>query len=456
MLLPIQSKAMPRYVVQSVADLAPTTLTPVDINNRGQIAAQAYQHPIHQAFICFHGDFSIINLIAGRTWALPYGISPSGCVVGSSGARWGLAEAFVWQDGAMSDLPSIAGTIASHAMAMNSLGQIVGQREDDWLRIHACIWEEWGPRDLGELAGAKESWARGINNAGQVAGFSGVANSPYVHAVIWQASDITDLGTLPGTVSSEARAINGTGWVVGDCFTANSADQPSLKAFLWRNGEMVDLGSLWGGFSAATDVNAKGQVVGRSFVLVAEISPPTMQKPGALSRLPDLNQHAFLWQDGVMVDLNQCIPSKSGWTLLSAEAINDFGQIVGLGCVGQDPQGFLLTPIVTVALDIRPGDHDNSVNLKSHGRIAVAVLTTDDFDAADIDPATVEFATAKPERWHLEDVNSDGRLDMVFHFRIQNLHLISSSTEATLMGAIRGGQNYIEGKDSVSVVGIGH
>jgi probable HAF family extracellular repeat protein len=43
----------------------------------------------------------------------------------------------------------------------------------------------------------------------------------------------------------------------------------------------------------------------------------------------DDDVHAFIWQDGVMTDLNVLIPSGSGWILRDASAINDAGEIAG-------------------------------------------------------------------------------------------------------------------------------
>src|SRR5205807_369068 len=54
--------------------------------------------------------------------------------------------------------------------------------------------------------------------------------------------------------------------------------------------------------------------------------------------------HALLWQNNAMTDLNDIIPSNSGWTLLDALAINDAGQIVGYGIHDGIRTGFLLTP----------------------------------------------------------------------------------------------------------------
>ena len=89
---------------------------------------------------------------------------------------------------------------------------------------------------------------------------------------------------------------------------------------------MTDLGTfLAGGTSYAYGVNNLGQVVGSS------------GHPG------------FLWQDGVMADLNDLIPAGSGWDIRVARAINDSGQIAGWGDLdlgqGSRNHAFLMTPI---------------------------------------------------------------------------------------------------------------
>ena len=100
----------------------------------------------------------------------------------------------------------------------------------------------------------------------------------------------------------------------------------------------------------------------------------------------------------------------------------------------------LLSPPLTsdLKIDIKPGGNPNNINLSSKGVVPVAVLTTNDFDASFIDPTTVEFAGAEvPVRWKLEDVDGDGDLDMLFHFKTQDLvDLDANSTEATLTALI--------------------
>lgn len=73
-------------------------------------------------------------------------------------------------------------------------------------------------------------------------------------------------------------------------------------------------------------------------------------------------------------------------------------------------------PAIEVSVDIRPSSYPNRINLKSKGKILVAILSTDDFDAHDVDPVTCEFAGVYPLRWNTEDVNYDGGYDMLFHF----------------------------------------
>lgn len=106
---------------------------------------------------------------------------------------------------------------------------------------------------------------------------------------------------------------------------------------------------------------------------------------------------------------------------------------------------------ITVDIDIKPCSDPNSINLKSNGVVTVAILTTDTFDANEIDPETVRFgpASAAPLRWATEDVDENKDMDLVFKFKIQELGLTSVDTEATLTGELLDGQPFA-GTDSVN------
>ena len=105
---------------------------------------------------------------------------------------------------------------------------------------------------------------------------------------------------------------------------------------------------------------------------------------------------------------------------------------------------------ISVEIDIKPGSDPNSINLKSKGVVPVAVLGSDTFDASEIDPATVLFASTAPVRSAMEDVDLDGYEDLVLHFKTQELDLDESDTEATLTGQTYGGVLF-EGTDSVRI-----
>jgi probable HAF family extracellular repeat protein len=185
---------------------------------------------------------------------------------------------------------------------------------------------------LGSLGGGY-SVAFDVNDAGQVVGEATLTepeNASATHAFLYDADatpKMTDLGTLGGDYSG-ANAINEAGQVVGDSTT--TAGSYRTHAFLYDESatpKMRDLGSLGRNQSFANDINEAGQVVGH-------LGPF------------DNHPQAFLYSGGQMVDLNSLIPSDSSWTLSSAFAINNKGQIVGYEEKDHSSRrhAFLLTP----------------------------------------------------------------------------------------------------------------
>ena len=107
-----------------------------------------------------------------------------------------------------------------------------------------------------------------------------------------------------------------------------------------------------------------------------------------------------------------------------------------------------------VDIDIKPGSFPNSINLKGKGSIPVAILGSAGFDATTVDASTATFgpgaATKVHKNAHLEDVNGDGFIDMVLHFKTQDAGLSSGDTQACLTFT-DGSKSYTE-CDSVNIV----
>jgi hypothetical protein len=85
---------------------------------------------------------------------------------------------------------------------------------------------------------------------------------------------------------------------------------------------------------------------------------------------------------------------------------------------------------------------------------SVALGESVDFDATQLDPDTVVFGPgqASPERnAAIEDVDGDGDVDLVFHFRTQELDLQCGDVSAQLEGRTWDGEE-VAGEDSVRIV----
>ena len=112
-----------------------------------------------------------------------------------------------------------------------------------------------------------------------------------------------------------------------------------------------------------------------------------------------------------------------------------------------------------VAIDIRPGSYPNPINLKSNGSVPVALLGSAEFDVMSVDPDSVKFGRLHQHesgayrlRFAFVDVNQDGFLDIVFHFKIKETLLEPTDTEACLHGMLMDATTHFCGHDSVKVI----
>jgi hypothetical protein len=114
-----------------------------------------------------------------------------------------------------------------------------------------------------------------------------------------------------------------------------------------------------------------------------------------------------------------------------------------------------------VAIDVKPGDGQNRINSKSNGKLEVAILSTANFDVQLIDIDSLRFGLTGTEdsisqhpkqgpRFHYEDVNGDGRLDLVVRFETELTGLRPNSTKAILNGSLLDGTSFTA-EDDVSM-----
>jgi probable HAF family extracellular repeat protein len=364
------------YEVTNYHSLGGTTSAGSSINNRGWIAGFSNldgDQIVHAAL--WQGEEPIdLGTIGDPETSNSSVVFPvknkRGVIVGISqtdtidprGERWSCSSfipftghtcvGFRWEDGEMSELPTLGGP-NGFAAGVNKQGQIVGWAENtvedptcdltrtQRLEFHAIIWgpEENQIQQLPEFPGDTATAATAVNDKGQVVGISGICDRAVgrrsaIHAVIWENGTVNDLGNIGGDAWNTPVAINKYGEIVG---FANVTPGPAFNAhaFRWTEEEKIqDLGVLpvhsqsEGSISQGLGINKHGQVVGIS----------------CLAGFEDCR--AFIWENGVMTDLNAVVPGYSGH-LVFANDINDSGEITG-GAIDADTGDavtFLATPI---------------------------------------------------------------------------------------------------------------
>lgn len=110
-----------------------------------------------------------------------------------------------------------------------------------------------------------------------------------------------------------------------------------------------------------------------------------------------------------------------------------------------------------VAIDIKPGGSQNSINFRSQGTLVVAILSDTGFDApTQVDLSSLTFGRTGDEHslercHHPKDVNDDLRLDLVCHFSVRAAAFQRGDTVGILKGKTVSGTPF-KGVDSVRIV----
>ena len=254
---------------------------------------------------------------------------------------------FLWQEFHMRALPTLGGN-NGQASAINNRGQIVGMAEDGTVDSTCpanvannrtelpVLWENGRAHALPLPGDDPDGFAFWINDHGHAVGTTGNCSNPNTHAVSWESDTGTvkvlkDLGNGNGGI---AYSNNDRGQIVGSVFV-NPGGFPIRYGALWEHDKLTILKPQFEDTAAiATGINNQGQVVGSAWN-------------------SDFNwSHAFIYQDGVMTDLNTLFPKEANLHLHAtmANKINDRGQISGMATVLTGPDtgkihAFLATPV---------------------------------------------------------------------------------------------------------------
>lgn len=232
---------------------------------------------------------------------------------------------FRYRNNAMTALPTFGG-YDGFATGINDRGDIVGWAENTFndptcvapqvQQFEAAIWNKDNKiEELQPYGNDPDGAATAINDAGQVVGISGqcgtaVGGASAEHMLLWQNGTVITLPTLGGQYWNTPMDINNYGNVTGfSDHPGDSVGSPNFTTFLWtRSGGTQDLGTLGtDNISEGLGINDSDEVVGVSYP----------------------SGHGFIWQNGTMTDLNNLLPSNSGYTITDAQEINNAGWITG-------------------------------------------------------------------------------------------------------------------------------
>jgi probable HAF family extracellular repeat protein len=315
------------YTVTNFGPFGTGTLSAAtDVNASGVVAGYATPTPTAPTRVGRYEAGTLTNLglpaATRATWG--WGINDAGHVAGSGILSTGYGIAFVHRDGVFTTLPTLGGS-SGGARDINNAGFVTGQSTlaDNTGRAFRYDLNTGTMTDLGTLGGLT-SYGAAINANGWVAGSSDVSMTGSATRAFIARPDQAMFGFGLGGDFSSAQDINDAGKVVGQ---SSLLDNNAVRhAFLFTGEAVVDLGTLGGHTATAYGINDADVIVGASL------------------KADNNTFYAFIYQNGVMADLNTLIAPGSGWVLNSADAINNAGVIVGMGTFAGEQRGFILTP----------------------------------------------------------------------------------------------------------------
>ena len=314
----------PRFRITDLGDLGGSTIQVTALNDRGVATGTATRHDGDKHGVTFKArDGQMVGMPWNGISTWGRGINNQGAIAGHDSYPWRVpVRGWVWSHGELRYLSSDRVT-ATWTTGINDAGMVVGQTSN----YEAFIAADGEFVLIGKAPGYAAAIGSCINGLGDMAGYHLGETSDIGDKAFVRFGGQVEALEIPGAYSHNALGLNDSRQV---CGWARKDPSSPMIAFVWQDGQVTLIPPLVLGKRASSQAKA----INRSGVVV-----------GVCDRA-DRGTYAFLWQDGVMHELNQLIDEASaGWRLHSAAAINNLGQIVGQGSFNGVKRAFLATPL---------------------------------------------------------------------------------------------------------------
>jgi hypothetical protein len=387
-----------------------------------------------------------------------------------------------------SEFTSSVGVRSSSAVLINNSGQVVGIAEryadgdsfngrSTWLYAGTAM-VEIGLADVEHTRGSdgyQYNYPELQNDAGDVVGTSARYHPTLFgdrgqSAWLYNGTTTINVGLVGGvyqqagsynsTKFAEALGINNAGQVIGKSLRYAGGAVSGETAWLFDGVTTVALD--------APSQRSDGYTYSKAISLGEDGTVLGYYKYFDESDI-ELGIRPFIYTAaGELYDLGDLVAvGMDSWShLISGAVINENGVIFATGVLNDaagSQSAAVLYPVAVIdtEIDVDPSSSENEIDPDSIGQISVAVKTTStaagdsvDFDATQVDPATVRFGpggavSATPPL--TGDVDADSDADVTFAFDIVSSGILCDDTEVTLNGETYAG-DVVVGSDTITTV----
>ncbi|MEM9372540.1 MAG: GC-type dockerin domain-anchored protein [Planctomycetota bacterium] len=267
--------------------------------------------------------------------AIVTSVLPGGIAAGWSDTRFGIElNAAIW-DVAGSPSAPFGGTVGSGGgtstsffstiLGSNASGDFVGSREEGDGVLRGYIWRagQPAPQLIDPPAGAFAAVARGVSNNANVVIEATVSGGNRGYFLDAAGNPAVDMGSLGGP-GTQPLAVNDAGEAVGIAFATSSR----RAGFYWTESDgirAIPIGAP--DTSNLTDINSRGDAVG------------SFRNFGSNERPILFNVRT---QQVTFIDFLLSPSDREVWSLRSAVAINENGQVIGTGIRDGQSQVYVL------------------------------------------------------------------------------------------------------------------